>query len=236
MLNWNTKTLRTNPSYRISLISRICFTNYRNFKSSLLPLAVFEIFFAFRLFLPPRRATYDSNYVTPPGKAEQATLMLEFFVLREHKKYFLMWQIHGNLSLIYTERGWFILEMLLLIFYDCTFCSVRWLQPPPALDFLFVSSSRSQSTIKTNIWNLLLIVARTHVKSVEGTTREKWVERQQEMKYFCGATTKTTIHYSSRFLERLECMQKHAVSFLAGAKFQHAWDQLIKFLREAASN
>jgi hypothetical protein len=27
-------------AYRISLISRICFTNYRNFKSSLLPLNV----------------------------------------------------------------------------------------------------------------------------------------------------------------------------------------------------
>lgn len=70
--------------YHISLISRICFTNYRDFKSSLFPLLLLRLSFDcfsniwFRLC----------------------------YTIRHIKN--LMWQIHGNLSFNLYRKGWFI--------------------------------------------------------------------------------------------------------------------------------
>lgn len=94
-------------AYHITLISRICFTNYRNIKSSLLPLWwCCDALSCLNLEVGKKGRTYDSNYVTPPGKI--------FDVLSDHKK--LMWQIHGNLSFNLHRKGWFIRKF----FYNWT--------------------------------------------------------------------------------------------------------------------
>lgn len=163
--------------YHISLISRICFTNYRDFKSSLLPL-LYVFMFEGNIWL-------ELCYTTRHGKKAAKPVT---FKLIKKLIFLLMWQIHGNLTFNLHRKGWFMKNFFFMHFD----CFVGGFQLPA-----FDRNRQLKQIFETLIFS-------THVKSVEDKKEKNIFGKRQRQ--FLGHSSNLPIprKYFKRLLLKLK--------------------------------